>query len=43
MNLLKWHKALAEKMVAKVGVYNALWAAFMKGFIAAYILIRYVL
>ncbi|MDA7820250.1 hypothetical protein N9866_00770 [Flavobacteriaceae bacterium] len=43
MNPLKWHKELAEKVVAKVGLYNALWAAFIKGVIVTYIVFRYVL
>ena len=43
MNLLKWHKVLAEKMVAKIGLYTALWLAFIKGVLVTYVVLRYLI
>lgn len=31
MGFLQWQKNLAEKIVARIGLYTALWIAFAKG------------
>lgn len=41
MRFLQWHKNLAEKIVARIGVYPALWIAFAKGILFSWIMYHF--
>jgi|SaaInl6LU_22_DNA_1037377.scaffolds.fasta_scaffold00208_20 hypothetical protein len=42
MNPLEWHKKIAKKVVDRIGLYTALWIAFLKGVLIT-LLIQYFL
>jgi hypothetical protein len=43
MGFLQWHKNLAEKIVARIGFYTALWIAFVKGILLSWMVYHFFL